>query len=59
MSLIGCVAAAAYQRHQWIPTAGVVGGLAIAGGAAWLVLEHRRVLRIESRWKSEHPDKVR
>lgn len=59
MSLVGGVVAAAYQRHEWIPTAGAVGVLAIIGGAAWLVIEHRRVLRIESRWESEHPHNVR
>lgn len=54
MSLVACVAAAAYRRTQWIPTAGIVAVLAIAGGAAWLVIEHRRVLRIESHWQREH-----
>lgn len=55
-SLIACVAAVAYQRHDWILTTGVVGVLAIAGGIAWLVLEHRRVLRIERLWLAEHSD---
>ncbi|MEN4474775.1 protein UsfY [Mycolicibacterium cosmeticum] len=54
MSLVAGVAAAAYQRTQWVPTAGIVGVLAIAGGAAWLVIEHRRILRIESLWQREH-----
>lgn len=35
-SLISCVAAAAYGRHEWIPTAGIVGLLAITGGIVWL-----------------------
>lgn len=55
VSLVACLAAAAYQRHDWVPTTGVVGLLAIVGGIAWLILEHRRVLRIESRWMAEHP----
>jgi hypothetical protein len=50
ISLVGSLAAAAYNRHEWILTTAVVGALAIAGGVAWLVLEHHRVLRIESRW---------
>jgi uncharacterized membrane protein YcjF (UPF0283 family) len=56
LSLIGCVAAAAYKHHQWVLSAGVVGVLAIAGGIAWLVVEHHRVLRIEQRWLAEHPE---
>jgi uncharacterized membrane protein YcjF (UPF0283 family) len=56
LSLIGCVASAAYQRHEWVITAGAVGVLAIAGGIAWLVVEHHRVLRIERLWLAEHPD---
>jgi uncharacterized membrane protein YcjF (UPF0283 family) len=57
ISLIGCVAAAAYNRSEWIMTTGIVGFMAIAGGIAWVVLEHHRVLRIESRWHTEHPDR--
>lgn len=56
ISLVASVAAAAYQRHEWVPTAGIVGLCAIAGGIAWLVVEHHRVLRIEERWLAEHPD---
>src|SRR5699024_10812654 len=50
ISLAGCLAAAAYNHHEWVLTTAVVGALAIAGGVAWLILEHHRVLRIESRW---------
>ncbi|MGE0218455.1 protein UsfY [Mycolicibacterium sp.] len=56
MALIGCVASAAYQRHDWVPTTGLVGILAIAGGIAWLVIEHHRVLRIERLWQAEHTE---
>ncbi|MGV0722306.1 protein UsfY [Mycolicibacterium elephantis] len=55
-SLISCVAAAAYGRHEWIPTAGIVGLLAITGGIVWLVIEHRRVLRIERHWLATRSD---
>jgi hypothetical protein len=54
MSLMGCVAAAAYRHNEWLLSTGVVGALAIAGGIAWLVVEHHRVLRIESQWLAEH-----
>jgi hypothetical protein len=56
LSLIGCVASAAYQSHDWAIPAGAVGVFAIAGGVAWLVVEHHRVLRIERLWLAEHPD---
>jgi hypothetical protein len=56
LSLVGCLAAVAYQRHEWIPTTGIVGALAIAGGIAWLLLEHHRVVRVEQLWLAEHPD---
>lgn len=56
LSLVAGVAAAAYRQTQWVPTAGIVGLLAIVGGAAWLVLEHRRILRIESLWHLEHSE---
>jgi hypothetical protein len=56
LALIGGVAAAAYQRTDWVPTAAIVGVCAILGGTAWLILEHRRVTQIENRWFSEHPD---
>jgi|SRR6516165_7125388 hypothetical protein len=56
MSLIACVAAAAYRHNEFVMTTGVVGFMAIAGGVAWLVLEHHRVLRIEKQWIAAHPD---
>jgi uncharacterized membrane protein YcjF (UPF0283 family) len=54
MALIGCVAAAAYQHHEWILTAGVIALVAMLVGASWIAVEHRRVLRIENRWWAEH-----
>ncbi|MGH3634536.1 protein UsfY [Mycobacterium sp.] len=61
MSLAGCLAAVAYQHTEWVPTTGIVGLLATAGGIAWLVVEHNRVLRLESHWgamhRNERPDK--
>lgn len=55
-SFVGAIAAAAYKQHEWILTMAVVGVLAILGGIAWLVVEHHRVLRIERRWVSQHPE---
>ena len=56
MSLVASVASAAYQHHEWVLTMGIFGALAIAGGIAWLVVEHHRVLRIERHWLAEHPE---
>ncbi|CQD22937.1 UsfY protein [Mycobacterium lentiflavum] len=56
ISLVCCVAAAAYQRHDLIVTTGIVGALATAGGIAWLVVEHHRIVRLEQRWLAEHSD---
>ena len=55
MSLVGSVASIAYQRHDWVLTTAIVGVFGIAGGIAWLVVEHRRVLRIERLWHAENP----
>lgn len=56
ISLIGCVASAAYQHPEWGLTTGIVGAMAIAGGIAWLIVEHHRVLQIERLWHVEHPE---
>jgi len=56
ISLVGSLAAAAYHHREWILTLGVVGIMAILGGSAWLILEHRRVMNIESRWHADHPE---
>lgn len=58
ISLIGCVASAAYKHQEWVLTTGIVGSLAIAGGIAWLVVEHHRVLRIERLWHAEHSERA-
>ncbi|BBY21863.1 protein UsfY [Mycobacterium stomatepiae] len=51
-SLVGGVAAAAYGHREWVLTLVGVGIPVIVGGLVWLALEHRRVLRMESRWLS-------
>ncbi|WP_156296726.1 protein UsfY [Mycobacterium paragordonae] len=54
LALAAGVAAAAYQHYEWLPTCGVVALLAIAGGLAWLAVEHHRVMRIERDWHAAH-----
>ncbi len=55
VALIGCVSAAAYKHHEWLLTTGVVALASVAAGSAWIALEHRRVRRIEARWRADHP----
>ena len=55
VALNGCVAAAAYNHHEWLLTPGVVALVSVVAGAAWIVVEHRRVRRIEARWMDAHP----
>lgn len=57
LSAVACVTTAAYMRGEWTRTLGVAGGLAITDGVVWLVIEHRRVLRIHSRWALERTDR--
>jgi hypothetical protein len=54
-SLICCLASVAYERHEYTLMFAVVGVLGIVFGALWIVVEHRLVRRIESRWRAEHP----
>ena len=54
MSLMRLRRCSRLQAPEWLLSTGVVGALAIAGGIAWLVVEHHRVLRIESHWLAEH-----
>ncbi|MEZ0352373.1 protein UsfY [Mycobacterium sp. pR1184] len=51
-SLVGGVAAAAYGHQDWTLTLVTVAVPVIVAGLVWLALEHRRVLKIESRWLS-------
>jgi hypothetical protein len=54
IALILGVAAAAYQRHEWLLPSGLVAIAALAFGGVWCAVEHRRVCRLESRWHAEH-----
>lgn len=58
ISIVGCMAAAAYRHSDWMLTTGIVGAMAIAGGIAWLIVEHRRVLDLERRWLAEHSERA-
>jgi hypothetical protein len=56
IGLAAIVASAAYgEGHLVLPLALVTGAIVTAGGGL-IALEHRRVLRIERLWRSEHSD---
>ena len=40
-------------------TIGVIAIVALTFGLVWVMVEHRRVRRIEDRWYDEHPDVLR
>ena len=47
--MIGTAAAAAYRHYEWLATTVLIAVLGTVAGALWLVVEHRRVTRIEER----------
>ncbi|WP_025734931.1 hypothetical protein [Mycobacterium genavense] len=53
-ALVGGVAAAAYRVQDWTLTLVVVGVATIVAGLIWLVLKHRRAMRVERRWLSTY-----
>ena len=55
--LICTVAAAAYQRYEWVTTTVLIAVLGAIAGALWFVVEHRRVRLIEKQWHEAHPDR--
>ena len=54
IALVAGVAATAYQRHEYLLIIGVIALVAVLAGTAWLIVEHRRVRRIEARWLAQH-----
>jgi uncharacterized membrane protein YqjE len=56
LGLIGTAVAAAYRHYEWLATTLLVAVLGAIAGALWLVMEHRRVTRIEAQWDATHPE---
>lgn len=56
IAVVGCLAAFGTGHANEGLTTGVVAIVAISFGLVWLVVEHRRVRRLEDRWYDEHPD---
>ncbi|HEY1842091.1 MAG TPA: protein UsfY [Mycobacterium sp.] len=54
--IICTVAAAAYRHYEWLTTTTLIAVLGALAGALWIVVEQRRVIRIEQQWHAAHPD---
>ena len=52
--LISTAAAAAYRHYEWLSTTVLIAVLGAVAGVLWLVMEHRRVTRIEAQWDAAH-----
>ncbi len=53
--LITTAAAAAYRHYEWLSTTVLIAVLGAVAGALWIVMENRRVTRIEAQWDAAHP----
>jgi len=53
--LITTAASAAYRHYEWLSTTLLIAVLGAVAGALWLVMENRRVTRIEAEWDTAHP----
>jgi uncharacterized membrane protein YcjF (UPF0283 family) len=56
IGLASIVAAAAYGQTQWALILALITGAIVTAGGGLIALEHRRVLRVERSWQSEHSD---
>jgi uncharacterized membrane protein YcjF (UPF0283 family) len=56
VGLAAIVASAAYGHTEWVLTLALVTGAVVTAGGGLIALEHRRVLRVERLWRSEHSD---
>ena len=55
VGLISTAAAAAYGHDEWLSTTVLIAVLGAVAGALWLVIEHRRVTRIDAQWDAATP----
>ncbi|ODQ97068.1 UsfY protein [Mycobacterium intermedium] len=53
--LITTAATAAYRHYEWLATTVLITFLGTVAGALWLVVENRRVTRIDAQWNGAHP----
>ena len=56
LAVVSGNAGAAYHDSTFAMAMGVAAVVAFAGGAAWILLEGRRIGRVEVQWRFSHPD---
>jgi hypothetical protein len=54
--MICTAAAAAYRHYEWLSTTVLIAVLGAVAGALWIVVEQRRVTRIEEQWHAAHTE---
>lgn len=52
-AIVATIAVAAYERFDWIYSTVLIAVLGAVAGAMWIVVENRRVLRLEERWHAD------
>ncbi|BDY28135.1 protein UsfY [Mycolicibacterium mageritense] len=52
--LIGTAVAASYRHYEWLYATVLIAGLATSAGVLWLVVENRRVDRVDAQWDAAH-----
>lgn len=56
IAVVGCLAAFGTGHDGQGMIVGVVAIVAMMFGLLWLMVEHRRVRKVEDQWHAEHPD---
>jgi hypothetical protein len=56
LGLISAASAAAYRHYEWLPATVLIAVLGAVDGALWLVIENRRVARIDAQWEAGRLD---
>ncbi|MGA9488948.1 MAG: protein UsfY [Mycobacterium sp.] len=56
LGMISLAVTAAYRHYEWLTTTALIAVLGAIAGALWIVVEHRRVTRIEKNWHAAHPE---
>jgi hypothetical protein len=54
LGLISTAAEAAYRHYEWLCTSVLIAILGAVAGGLWLVVELRRVTRIDAQWDAAH-----
>lgn len=57
-AMMSTVAVAAYEHYEWIYTTVLIAVLAAVAGALWIVVENRRVRRLEKLWEADRRERT-